>query len=72
MMKHGAMAVHLSRCHAGSEFGAWDVTMVFADWAAYGRTMDALLRDAEYQALFARVQRTAILTARSLHVGYDI
>ena len=70
--KNGAEFFRVSRIHSGQHAGDWLVVTRYADWTTYGRCMDALSKDDEYQKLFARVTSIAQLGDRTLMVGVDL
>lgn len=72
MMKHGAQSVRLSRFHHGQFLGDWLVIVRYVDWAAYGKGMDGLSKDAAYQALVAKVSGMAQMVGRSILTDHDI
>lgn len=72
IQKHGAEFFRLQKFHSGPFVGEWLVAIRFADWTTYGKVQDALAKDADYQALFAKVLGTAELTFRAVATGVDL
>ena len=72
MEKHGAEYFRLSRFHTGNWAGEWMVVARFASWGVYGKTQEALAKDAEFQKLMAHVLGMAELTARNITVGIEL
>ena len=72
LKRHGATAVRLGRCHAGAYAGQIFGVVTFADWAAYGRAMQELAADADYQSIYDELTRTFELQERTLSVVEDL
>jgi len=71
-IKHGAEAVRLSRYHSGPFVGEWLVVAHYRDWTTYGKAVDGMTNDAEYQALVGRVMGIAQMVDRSTLVEYSL
>ncbi|HUB43692.1 MAG TPA: hypothetical protein VMB73_01785 [Acetobacteraceae bacterium] len=63
---HGAMAMRLGYCYSGEYTGQTVAVLIYSDWEAYGRAMEARAKDASYQALFAQVLRSGELVERTI------
>jgi hypothetical protein len=70
--KHGAEFLRLSRFHTGIWAGEWLAVSRFSSWAAYGKAMEGLANDAEFQKLLADMHSFSELTARNITVGVDL
>ena len=68
----GATAVRLGYCHSGEYTGQVYAAIIYPDWATYGRAMQALSGDAQYQRIFAEALKIADLQERSVIVTQDI
>jgi hypothetical protein len=72
LKKHGAVSVRLGNCTVGPYAGQVFTVLTFADWAAYGRAMQGLSGDSEYQRIYAEAIKTFELQERSLMVVEDL
>ena len=71
--KHGAEFFRISRFHTGSWAGEWLVVARFSSWSAYGKAMEGLANDAEFQKLLlVHMSSIAELTGRNLTVGIEL
>ena len=70
--KNGAEWLRLSRFHSGAMAGEWLISTRFADWVVYGKAMEAMSKDQEFQKILADVMSKAELTSRSVAVGVDL
>lgn len=66
--KHGAISLRAGRCFSGEYTGQVVVSAAFPDWETYGRAMQALSTDAEWQRVFAEASKISELQDRSLIV----
>jgi hypothetical protein len=71
LKKHGATSVRGGRCHAGEYAGQIVVATTLGDWTAYGRLMQSLTADADWQRLQAEATKNFELQDRSLIVAED-
>ena len=71
LKRHGAQWVRGGRCLVGGHTGEVMIATTFADWAAYGRAMQGLLADPDWQKLQAEVQRVFDVQDRSLIAAED-
>jgi hypothetical protein len=71
LKKHGAMSVRGGRCYAGSYAGQVVVATALADWNAYGRLMQGLLADPDWQRLYQDTMTKFELKDRSLIAAED-
>ena len=72
LKNQGATAVRLGYCHSGEYTGQVYAAIIFPDWATYGRAMQALSADAQYQRIFADALKIADLQDRSVIITQDI
>lgn len=70
--KHGAEMVRMSTFYSGAYTGQILVAIRYPDWKTYGKAMDKLAQDAQYQKLMAEVRKTSELLSRNVLVGLDI
>ena len=68
----GATALRLGYCHSGQYTGQVYAAIIFPDWATYGRAMQALSEDPQYQRIYAEALKIADLQDRSVIVSQDI
>lgn len=68
----GATSVRIGACHAGPDAGKVYVAIAFADWASYGRAMQALSADPQYQRIYAEALKIGELVDRSLITAEDL
>ena len=72
MKKHGAELYRMGTFYSGPYTGQIMVAVRYPDWKTYGRAMDALASDTQYQKILEEVRKTAELQSRSVVVGLDI
>jgi len=70
--KHGAERFQLNFVHAGPDAGQWVAVITYSNWESYGKAMQALTNDPEYQALLAQVSAISELTGRRIVVSIDL
>jgi hypothetical protein len=66
LKKHGALSVRLGSCHSGAYAGQVFGVITFADWESYGKAMQGLSTDPEYQRVYGDMTRTFELQERSV------
>ena len=66
--KYGAISLRAGRCFSGEYTGQIFVAAAFPDWETYGRAMQALSIDAEWQRVFAEASKNSELQNRSVIV----
>jgi Domain of unknown function (DUF6854) len=71
LKKHGALSVRVGRCIVGGYAGDVVAATAFADWAAYGRAMQALSTDPAWQKYLSEVSKAFDVQARSIIAGED-
>jgi hypothetical protein len=71
LKRHGAISVRGGRCLVGGYAGEVVVATTFADWTAYGRGMQGLMADPDWQKLQASVASVFQLQDRSLIASED-
>jgi hypothetical protein len=72
LKSQGATALRLGYCHSGQYTGQVYAAIIFPDWATYGRAMQALSEDPQYQRIYAEALKIADLQDRSVIVSQDI
>lgn len=70
--KHGALSVSVGNCWGGAYAGQIFTAIRFADWEAYGKTMQALAADADYRRLYAEACKAFELLERSVLEAEDL
>jgi hypothetical protein len=71
LKKHGAASVRGGRCLVGPYAGQVIVATALADWTTYGKAMEGLMADPEWQALQAAATKDFELQDRSLIAAED-
>ena len=69
---HGASSWRIAQVHSGAYTGQWVAMVEFADWEAYGKAMQALLADSEYQKLIAKASTIGELEGRGILNVMDV
>ena len=64
--------MRLGNCTVGPYAGQVFTVLTFADWAAYGRAVESLGGDPEYQRIYAERIKSFELQERSLMVVDDL
>ena len=72
LKRHGATAVRAGFCHSGAHTGTVTVVTMYPDWQAFGRAVQGMYEDQNYQTLFAEVVKTGELLDRSIMVMQDL
>jgi len=72
LKRAGAVSVRLGNCHAGAYAGQIFGVITYADWEAYGKAMQALAGDAEYQRIYGELTKTFELQERFVSVIEDL
>jgi hypothetical protein len=72
LKRHGATSVRVGPCYAGPDTGRFYVATTYPDWTAYGRALQAMAADAEWQRLLAEAMKTGELQDRSLIVAEEL
>jgi hypothetical protein len=63
---HGAMAMRIGYCYSGENTGHMVTVLIYNDWEAFGRALEARAKDASYQALFSQVLNVGELVDRTI------
>jgi hypothetical protein len=61
LKNHGATAMRLGYCYSGEYTGQLLAVVNFPDWATYGRAMQAISEDSQYQGLLSEALKIAEL-----------
>jgi hypothetical protein len=72
LKRHGATSVRVGPCHSGPDTGRFYVATTYPDWATYGRALQAMAADAEWQRVFAEALKIGELQDRSLIVAEEL
>ena len=71
LKKHGAVAVRVGRIAVGPHAGQILSAITYADWASYGRAMQAGFADADLQRNIADFMKNFEMVERSLIVAEE-
>ena len=71
LKRHGATSVRAGRCFSGEYSGELVVATTYPDGAAFGRSLQALSADAEWQRLLAEASKISELQDRSIIVAEE-
>jgi len=71
LKRHGAVSVRGGRCLVGPYAGQVIVATALADWTAYGKAMEGLMADPEWQTLQTTATQNFELQDRSLIAAQD-
>jgi hypothetical protein len=66
LKKPGAVSVRAGRCYSGEYTGQLIVATAFPDWAAFGRSAQALSADPEWQKFLTEAAKVSELQDRSI------
>jgi hypothetical protein len=69
---HGATTVRWGLCHSGPYAGQIFAATIYPDGATYGRALQALSEDAQFQRLIAEASKITELQDRSVFVTQDL
>ena len=69
--RHGAVSMRAGRCLAGPYTGQVVSAITFPDGAGFGRALDSMLADPEYQRFVAEVVKDSELQDRWIIVGEE-
>jgi hypothetical protein len=69
--KHGA-EMRVGQVYTGPYTGQFLAAVRFADWETYGKAMQAMSTDTEYQSIMAEAQQVGELHGRSIVVSLDL
>jgi len=72
LKKHGALSLQVANCTVGTYAGQIFTVLTFRDWEAYGKAMQGLAGDAEYQSRYAEASKVFELQGRALMVAEDL
>jgi len=72
LKRAGAVGVRVGNCYAGAYAGQVFGILTFADWESYGKAMQALAADAEYQRVYGELTKTFELQERFVSVVEDL
>jgi hypothetical protein len=72
LKRAGAVSVRLGNCYAGAYAGQIFGVITYPDWEAYGKAMQALAGDAEYQRIYGELTKAFELQERFVSVIEDL
>ena len=72
LKSHGATAVRLGYCYSGECTGQLLAVTIFPDWSTYGRAMQAISEDSQYQSLLAEALKIGELQERAVFITEDL
>jgi len=72
LKRHGAISVRIGNCIAGAYAGQVFGVITFPDWETYGKAMQGLSDDPEYQKVLAELSSTFQLQERSIMSVEDL
>ena len=72
LKRHGAVAVRIGNCFAGAHAGQVFGVITFPDWETYGKAMQGLTADSEYQKILAELSSAFELQERSIMSVEDL
>ena len=72
LKRHGAVSVRIGNCYSGAYAGQDFGILTFADWESYGKAMQALTADAEYQRIYGELVKGFELQERFVSVVEDL
>ena len=72
LKRAGAVSVRIGNCYAGAYAGQIFGILTFADWESYGKAMQALAADAEYQRVYGELAKRFELQERYVSVVEDL
>src|SRR5947209_292590 len=72
LKRAGAVSVRLGNCYAGAYAGQVFGILTFADWESYGKAMQALAADPEYQRIYGELVMGFELQERFVSVVEDL
>ena len=70
--KAGAEWLRLGEIHTGAHAGQRLMSIRWPDWATYGKAMQSLAGDPEFQKLLAESRANTKLEERTIVVGIDL
>jgi hypothetical protein len=71
LKRHGAISVRAGRCFSGEYTGQVITATTFPDWAAFGRSAQALWADPEWQRFMTEASKVFELQDRSIVMGEE-
>ena len=72
LKRYGAVSVRIGNCYAGAYAGQVFGILTFADSESYGKAMQALIADAEYQRIYGELVKGFELQERFVSVVEDL
>jgi hypothetical protein len=72
LKKHGALSVRIGYGFAGQYMGQVVAAVTFRDWESYGRAMQSITADPDYQRLMTELTKTFEIVDRSIVTGEEV
>ena len=72
LKRHGATSVRVGPCHAGPDAGRFYVATTYPDWASYGRALQAMAADPQWQSIFTQALKAGEMQDRSIIVAEEL
>jgi hypothetical protein len=68
----GARYFSCGPCYSGPDTGEFYVAITFPDWTAFGRAMQTLSADPQYQRIYSEALKVGELQDRSVIISEDL
>jgi hypothetical protein len=70
--KHGAQGLILNAVTAGADAGQWALVLTFADWRAFGESMQSGMSDPAFTQVLSEMDAAAEVVSRRVLVSVDL
>jgi hypothetical protein len=70
--KHGAQDLMLNAVTAGPDAGQWALVLTFADWRAFGESMQSAMSDPAFAQVLSEMDAVAEVVSRRIVVSVDL
>jgi len=70
--KHGAERLLLNAVTAGPDAGQWALVLTFADWGAFGKSMQSASGDPAFAQVLSEMDAAAEMVSRRILVSVDL
>jgi hypothetical protein len=70
--KHGAERLVLNAVTAGPDAGQWALVLTFADWGAFGKSMQSASGDPAFAQVLSEMDAAAEMVSRRILVSVDL
>jgi hypothetical protein len=72
VVKHGAEGLALNAVTAGPDAGQWALVLTFADWGAFGESMQSSFSDPQFAQVLSEMDAAAQMVSRRILVSMDL